>query len=114
MKKVSIISIIILMLLSFSGCTFPLARPMPLGTGVVYSNVTFSDDNYPMKNAVVGNRKGEASMSSILCCFTFGNASVIRAAQNEGISKITTVEHSYFNLLLIYQSYTTTVTGERE
>ena len=113
MKKVIIVSVIALMLLSFSGCTFPLARPMPLGTGVVYSNVQFSDDSYPVDNALVGSRKGEASMSEILCCFATGNASVTRAAQDAGISKIKTVEHEYFNVLLIYQSYTTYVTGDK-
>ena len=67
----------------------------------------------PVDNALVGSRKGEASMSEILCCFATGNASVTRAAQDAGISKIKTVEHEYFNVLLIYQSYTTYVTGDK-
>ncbi len=113
MKNTVVIIITVLTLFVFSGCTFPLARPMPLGTGVVYSNVQFSDDSYPVDNALVGSRKGEASMSEILCCFATGNASVTRAAQDAGISKIKTVEHEYFNVLLIYQSYTTYVTGDK-
>ena len=112
MKKNITLAVSILLLLSIVGCTFPLARPMPLGTGVVYSNVQFSDDGYPVNDALVGSRRGESSMSEILCCFASGNASVTRAAQDGGISKIKTVEHEFFNILLIYQSYTTYVTGE--
>jgi hypothetical protein len=112
MKRNITLAVCILLLLSIVGCTFPLARPMPLGTGVVYSNVKFSDDGYPVNDSLVGSRKGKASMSEILCCFATGNASTTRAAQDAGIKKIKTVEHEYFNVLLIYQSYTTHVTGE--
>ena len=112
MKKNITFVICILLLLSFVGCTFPLARSMPLGTGVVYSNVKFSDDAYPIVDSLVGSRQGKASMSEIMCCFASGNSSTTRAAQDAGIKKIKTVEHEYFNVLLIYQSYTTYVTGE--
>jgi len=94
------------------GCTFPLARPAPLGTGVVYSNVRFSNDNYPIIKPVKGSKRGEAFTTSILCCFNEGNSSVIQAAREGGISEIKTVEHEYINVLLLYQKYTTYVTGE--
>ena len=112
MKNLISLAVCLTILFSLVGCTFPLARPMPLGTGVVYSNLRFSDDGYPVNDALVGSRKGKSSMSEILCCFASGNASVTRAAQDAGITKIKTVEHQYFNILLIYQSYTTFVTGE--
>ncbi len=112
MKRNITLAVCMLLLLSIIGCTFPLARPAPLGTGVVYSNVKFSDDNYPIINPVKGKKRGEASMTSVLCCFNEGNSSVIQAAREAGISKVQTVEHEYINVLLIYQKYTTHVTGE--
>ena len=112
MKRNITLAVCLLLLLSIVGCTFPLARPAPLGTGVVYTNVKFSDDNYPIINPVKGSKRGETSMTSVLCCFNEGNSSVIQAALDGSITKVQTVEHEYINVLLIYQKYTTHVTGE--
>ena len=112
MKKNITLAVCALLLLTIIGCTFPLARPAPLGTGVVYSNVKFSDDNYPVISPVKGPKRGEASMTSVLCCFNEGNSSVVRAARDGNIKKVQTVEHEYLNVLLLYQKYTTYVTGE--
>jgi len=55
--------------------------------------------------------KGSATAVNVLGLFAFGNAS-IRAAMNDGgITKIKTVDAHMTNILGIYSSYTTEVTG---
>ncbi len=79
---------------------------------MVYSNMRFTGDQSPIDNAQPGPRRGESYMSEVLWCVTTGNASISQAARNGGISKVKTVEHEYMNVLLVYQKYTTYVTGE--
>ena len=100
------------LLLHLTGCVVPVAKSTPLAGGLVYSNMRFTGDQSPTDNAQPGPRMGESSMSEVLWCVTTGNASISQAARNGGISKVKTVEHEYVNVLLVYQKYTTYVTGE--
>ena len=61
----------------------------------------------------VGAKVGEATAPVFLGVFCFGgDASIKSAAKNGGISRISTVDMKSFNILNIYSTYTTIVTGE--
>ena len=61
----------------------------------------------------VGSKVGEATATIYLGVLYFdADASIQTAAKNGGISKISTVDIKQFNVLNIYTTYTTIVTGE--
>jgi hypothetical protein len=61
----------------------------------------------------VGNKVGSATAPVFLGVFVFdGDASIKSAAKNGGITKISTVDMKMMNILYIYQTYTTVVSGE--
>ena len=99
-------------ILFMTGCVVPVAESTPLAGGLIYSNMRFSGKIPGAENAQPGSKRGSSEMSEILWAVTTGNASISQAARNAGISKIKTVEHEYMNVLLVYQKYTTYVTGE--
>ncbi len=111
MKKI-IMVVMCMLLLCVMGCVYPPAKATPLACGFIYSNMRFSGEQYNIANAQPGPKRGTSEMSDVLMCVTTGNASISQAARDGGISKIKTVEHEYVNVLLIYQKYTTYVTGE--
>jgi len=111
MKKF-IILILCISSLCLVGCVIPVCESTPLAGGLIYSNMRFSGKLPGAENAQPGSKRGSSDMSEVLWCVTTGNASISQAARNAGISKIKTVEHEYMNVLLIYQKYTTYVTGE--
>ncbi|MEX1132387.1 MAG: TRL domain-containing protein [Flavobacteriales bacterium] len=61
---------------------------------------------------VTGPKSGTASANVILGLHFNGDYSIEKAAANGGITKVATVKTKYTNVLLIFQSYKTTVTGE--
>ena len=101
------------LLLSLSGCAIPSAKSTPLHAGFLYADMKYSGD-YPdnANNGAPGPRRGEASMDEILWVVSSGDASITAAAKSAGITKISTVEHEFVNVLCLYQKYTTIVTGE--
>jgi hypothetical protein len=60
----------------------------------------------------VGNKVGTAKATIIIGLFFNQDASIKKAAKAGGISKISTVDVKYTNILGIIQSYETIVTGE--
>jgi len=111
MKKI-IMVVLCLSTLLIVGCVVPVAKSTPLAGGLIYSNMRFSKSVPGVEDAQPGPKRGSASMSGVLWAVTTGNSSISQAARNAGISKIKTVEYEYMNVLLVYQRYTTYVTGE--
>jgi ABC-type sugar transport system substrate-binding protein len=61
----------------------------------------------------VGTKVGKSTGHSFFTVLVFGSdASIQTAAKNGGITKISTVDFTREDILGIYQTYTTTVTGE--
>ncbi len=61
----------------------------------------------------VGSKVGIAKGTMYLHCLAFGaDASIKTAAKNGGITKISTVDIKYGDILGIVQTFETTVTGE--
>jgi len=61
---------------------------------------------------VTGPKSGTASANVILGLHFNGDHSIEKAAANGGITKVATVKTKYTNVLLVFQKYKTTVTGE--
>jgi len=57
------------------------------------------------------NKVGKASCSSILGLIAFGNCSIKEAAISGGITEISMVDNTSFNLLGLYARFTTVVYG---
>jgi len=60
----------------------------------------------------VGSKEGQACATSILGWFGTGDASIITAANNGGITKVYSVDHKVKNILNVYAEYCTVVHGE--
>jgi hypothetical protein len=60
----------------------------------------------------IGNKIGTAKATQVLGLCFGGNASILTAAKNGGISKISTVDVKRRNILFIVMSQETTVSGE--
>ena len=61
----------------------------------------------------VGSKTGKQKATTFLYILSFGqDASIMSAAKNGGISKISTVDQKQGNILGLVQTYETIVTGE--
>ncbi len=59
-----------------------------------------------------GSKEGRATARGVLGIVAWGDASTAAACRGPGIVRVRTVDVEEFNLLGIYYSYTTVVTGE--
>jgi|GEM_PF-4740698 len=61
---------------------------------------------------ITGPKTGTATANVILGLSFGGDCSIEKAAASAGITKVATVKMKETNVLFLFQSYTTTVTGE--
>lgn len=104
MFKKLFLSLTIAAIFAFSGCSHPF---VPIGA--IYTNAS---GPLAVTANQGGTKEGRATAKGILGIISFGDGSAKAAAMNGGISKIRTVDVESFNILGIYYSYTTLVTGE--
>lgn len=90
-----------------SGCLTAPVMPPP---GMIYNEYQAPLD-YTQENSSVGTKSGSAETMSILGCVALGDASIKTAAKNGGITQVTGADYEYFNVLGVYQKYTTIVHG---
>lgn len=94
--------------LAFTGCFIsPVIPPV----GVIYHQSEVPVD-IAYDNNGVGTKTGVAQSESILGLVAFGDARISTAAANGGISTIDHVDADLFNILGVYQRYTTIVHGQ--
>jgi hypothetical protein len=104
MKKLTSVVAALLLALGSLGC---LGAPIVPPLGLVYTDL-----DAPLSlNGQVGERRGEASVVAILGLISAGDGSVRAAARNGGISRVERVDYEFFNVLGIYQRYTTVAYG---
>jgi hypothetical protein len=89
---------------SATGCAY--ARS-PV-TGFVYMNTTSGEG---ATNNDLGQKRGEACVSSILGWVATGDASITAAAKAGGITKVSHVDSTASDILLVYAEYCTIVYG---
>lgn len=105
MKKLT--SIIGLIALGFSttACAFVTRAPV---TGLIYLDTQQGES---VASNDVGTKRGEACATSILGWVATGDASVASAAKAGGITKISHVDSTASDILLVYAEYCTVVYG---
>ncbi len=91
-----------------SGC---LVAPVMPPVGVIFTDYQAPLD-FDQESSEVGSKQGMAETISILGLVALGDASINTAAQNGGISEIYGADYQYFNVVGVYQRYTTIVHGE--
>lgn len=83
-----------------------------LGATMFFSSCSITMPVNATSNAV-GSKTGTAKGTMFLHCLAFGaDASIKTAAKNGNITKISTVDIKYSDVLGIVQTYETIVTGE--
>lgn len=87
------------------GC---IGAPVVPPLGVIYTDL-----NAPLTlgGGDFGNKRGESSVECILGLFSTGDGSVHAAAKNGGISQVKRVDYEFFNMIGLYQRYTTVAYG---
>lgn len=95
--------------LLLGGCGY-VAPVVPPG-GLFYSNVKAPID-VDAATTAMSSKSGSSESASVLGLFAWGDASITSAAQNGGLSTVNHVDYEYFNVLFIYQKFTTKVYGE--
>lgn len=101
MNKVILLGLAISMLFLHVGCT-----GLPVPVGGLYTNAKIAHS----ANGGPGGKTGTAKVGFVIGIVT-GDASVQAAARAGGISEIKTVDYEVFNILGIFGSVTTIVTG---
>ena len=87
------------------GC---IAAPVVPPLGVVYSDV---DAPISLKGQF-GSRTGRAHVVSLLGLVSTGDGSVRAAARNGNIRDVKHVDYEFYNVLGLYQRYTTVAYGD--
>ena len=79
--------------------------------GWVYSDIKAPLD-FDQNNSTVGMTSGRSESMSILGLVALGDASIKTAATSAGLQTIHGADYEYFNVLGIYQKFTTVVHGQ--
>ena len=91
-----------------TGCyTAPVMPPV----AGVYSNIQAPLD-IDANESTMGSKTVKSSVVAILGLFSFGDASTAAAAREGGITTIRHLDYEYFNVLGIYQRFTTVAKGD--
>ncbi len=109
MRKLAVTIALLAVFMMLTGCAAAVTygpRGAPLGLYVDEDGPVMVTENQ------VGTKRGESCSQSILGLVVTGDASIVTAAQNGGISRIGTVNSSYQNILGIIATYCIVVTGE--
>ncbi len=81
-------------------------------SGCLYSHVMTPYDT-DLNKTVLGPKKGEASMHSVLWLFAWGDAGSAAAAKNGGITTMNQMDREFLNIFFgLYTKTTTVVYGE--
>jgi ABC-type nitrate/sulfonate/bicarbonate transport system substrate-binding protein len=100
--------LVALLAVSLTGCA-GFAFNGRSGMGALYAD---SKLNESVSGNAIGAKTGEACATSILGWVTTGDASTVTAAKNGGVKKVATVDNKSTNILGIYSTYCTVVTGD--
>ena len=94
---------------SLVGCySAPVIPPV----GMFYSNIGAPISTGP-RDTAMPQSEGLASSSSVLGLFAWGDASVEAAAAQGNLKTVDHLDYDYFNVLGIYQVFTTRAYGSR-
>lgn len=100
-------SLAVLCLLAVGCYRAPVMPP----TGLIYADVSAPMD-IDTEDKPVGPKQGWAEAKSILGLVAWGDCSVERAVFIGQIQKVNHIDYKFYNVLGIYQKFTTVVYGE--
>jgi len=110
MKKILAGCLLAGVLAMASGCAYWTAPVVPP------QGIAFSETSAPMStnfsNTDLGTKRGESTSTAILGLFSFGDASVQSASQSGNVRVIKHADYKVFNILGVYQTFTTVVYGD--
>ncbi len=95
-------------LLGLTGCAV-VGAPV---VGSIYTDVKYPSYYHGVEASGPAMKTGTAQAASILGIVATGDASVAAACRNGGIKKISTIDTHATNILGLYATWTTVVTGE--
>lgn len=95
--------------LNLTGCAGFAFMSRQTATGAIYAD---TKANEKVTDNAIGSKNGEACATSILGLVTTGDASVASAAKAGGITKVSTVDHKFTNIVGVIATYCVQVTGE--
>ena len=90
------------------GCYSAPVMPPP---GMVFADIKAPLD-YDQEASSVSNSSGSAESLSILGLVALGDCSINTAANNGGLSTLHGADYEYFNVIGVYQTFTTVVYGD--
>ena len=96
------------LLLLLQGCATFAFVGQGTAVGFIYTDATTPQH---VTDNVLGKKKGEACATSILGVVTTGDASIRAAADAGGIKEISAIDSSFKNILGVYATYCTVVSG---
>ena len=103
MKKLLIVSGVLLLT---SACAAPMASS---GPGGIFTEVT---EGVQANNGVAINKSGEACAQNILGIVSTGDSTIDTAKKNAGITKVATIDRSFWSILSVYAKACTKVAGQ--
>ena len=108
MRSIARALLAVVLVFLFVGCVVAPVVP-PLGS--IYSDIKAPID-IDMNQTAASPKSGEATTTSIFGLVSWGDASIQEAAKNGGITTIESVDYRYFNVLSVYQTFTTIAHGK--
>ena len=110
MKAIAAVVLAGLALMLLSSCVIPSSHYAPLAP--VFQDARMPSDAPVLGDGVIGKKKGQASLQSILSVISWGDSSVLAAARDGGITQVKTLDTEVFCILGVYMRQTTIMTGE--
>lgn len=92
-----------------SGCYTAPVMPPP---GLIYGSVRAPMDIDVNETPIANLKSGQTESASVLGLVAWGDASIKTASDNGGLATIEHVDYEFFNVLGVYQRFTTIAYGE--
>lgn len=93
----------------FAGCYSAPVMPPP---GLIYADISGPIDIDANETPIANLRSGRTEAKSVLGLVAWGDASLKTAADNGGLSTLEHADYEFFNVLGVYQRFTTIAYGE--
>ena len=107
MKRFGVLFSVLALCAMLTGCYL---SPVIPPTGALYSDLKAPQT--PAAKGALGTKSGRAEAYSILGLIGLGDCSVSAAANDGGVTTVNHTDYEFFNVLGVYQKYTTIVYGD--
>ena len=105
MLKLTLVTLLIAGLGSLTGCA---VAQSPVGNGLLFTSI---EGPIAAAAAVDSSKKGKACAQNVLGIVATGDASIDSAKKVGAITKVSSIDHTSFTVLMIYSEFCTIVRG---